>query len=140
MNIFFLDRDIRRGVRHHSDRHVVKMALEMAPSLCSALWRHGVAAPYRQTHPNHPSVLWTGDSLSHHCWTRCDGLTSWADQHAGRRHESDAARDRNPGESRENPAKGRNLARAHTGHDHALPAERRAAVIGDGCPPVAGLC
>ncbi len=74
VNIFFLDRDIRRAVRYHSDQHVVKMALETAQILCSALWRHGVEAPYRQTHANHPSVLWTGDSIHHYRWTRRFGL------------------------------------------------------------------
>ncbi|MBF0184673.1 MAG: hypothetical protein HQM06_09830 [Magnetococcales bacterium] len=68
MNLFFLDREIARAVRYHSDQHVVKMALESTQILCSALWRHGVAAPYRPTHANHPTVLWAGDNLCHYRW------------------------------------------------------------------------
>jgi hypothetical protein len=74
VNIFFLDRDIRRAVRYHSDQHVVKMALETTQILCSVLWRYGVKAPYLQTHANHPSVLWAGDSLRHYRWTCRFGL------------------------------------------------------------------
>ncbi|MBF0622942.1 MAG: hypothetical protein HQL54_13565 [Magnetococcales bacterium] len=69
MNIFYLDRDIQRAVRYHSDQHVVKMVLETTQILCSVLWRYGVEAPYRLTHANHPSVLWVGDSLRHYRWT-----------------------------------------------------------------------
>ncbi|CAA7625700.1 hypothetical protein [Magnetospirillum sp. SS-4] len=74
MNIFFLDRDPVRAARLHCDQHVVKMVLETAQILCAALHRHGIAAPYKPTHPRHPCVLWAGDSLAHWRWTRQLGL------------------------------------------------------------------
>lgn len=74
MNIFFLDRDPMTAARLHCDVHVVKMAVECAQILCTALHRHGVAAPYRPTHPKHPSVLWAGESRAHFAWTRALGL------------------------------------------------------------------
>ena len=74
MNIFFLDRDPVTAARLHSDQHVVKMVLETAQILCAALFRHGIASPYKPTHARHPSVLWAGDSLSHWRWTRALGL------------------------------------------------------------------
>lgn len=88
MNLFFLDRDPERAARLHSDVHVVKMALETAQILCAALHRHGVAAPYKATHRNHPSVLWAGDSLEHYLWARRLGLALCAEytHRRGRRH------------------------------------------------------
>lgn len=74
MNIFFLDRDLRRAVRYHSDQHVVKMALETAQILCSVLWRYGLEAPYKETHAHHPCVLWAGDSLRHYLWAKRFGM------------------------------------------------------------------
>ncbi|MBI3447011.1 MAG: hypothetical protein HY055_17005 [Magnetospirillum sp.] len=74
MNIFFLDRDPLVAAQLHSDQHVVKMVLETAQILCAALFRHGIAAPYKPTHARHPSVLWAGDSLCHWQWTRRLGL------------------------------------------------------------------
>ena len=74
MNIFFLDRDPQIAAQLHSDQHVVKMVLETAQILCAALFRYGIIAPYKPTHARHPSVLWTGDSLSHWQWTRRLGL------------------------------------------------------------------
>ena len=79
MNIFFLDRDPELAARLHSDQHVVKMVLETAQILCAALHRHGLPAPYKPTHPHHPSVLWAGDSLEHWQWARRLGLALGAE-------------------------------------------------------------
>ena len=91
MNIFYLDRDIGRAVRYHCDRHVVKMPLETAQILCTALHRYGIAAPYRPTHAKHPSVLWAGDSLAHWRWLRRFGraLCREYSHRYGRRHASE---------------------------------------------------
>ncbi len=74
MNIFFLDRDIARAVRFHSDVHVVKMPLETAQILCAALHAHGLPAPYRPTHLRHPCVIWAAESRRHWRWLRRFGL------------------------------------------------------------------
>lgn len=70
MNIFVLDRDIDRAARYHSDVHIVKMPLEAAQILCTALHIHGLPAPYRPTHARHPCVLWAAESLAHWQWLR----------------------------------------------------------------------
>ncbi|UCF79472.1 MAG: hypothetical protein JSW03_04320 [Candidatus Eiseniibacteriota bacterium] len=68
MNIFVLDRNVRKCARYHADQHVVKMILESAQMLCSVLWQHGVEAPYKSTHAKHPCTLWAGESLSNWKW------------------------------------------------------------------------
>ena len=62
MNIFFLDRNLKKCAEYHMDKHVVKMILEYAQILCSVLWKHNIEAPYKETHKNHPCVLWCGKS------------------------------------------------------------------------------
>jgi hypothetical protein len=62
MNIFFLDKNLKKCAKYHMDKHVVKMILEYAQILCSVLVRYGHEAPYKQTHKNHPCVLWCGES------------------------------------------------------------------------------
>jgi hypothetical protein len=64
MNIFVLDLDPVNAARYQCDRHVVKMVLESAQLLCSA----HESAPYKRTHYNHPSAVWTRSSLSNYKW------------------------------------------------------------------------
>lgn len=70
MNIFVLDRDIERCARYHCDQHVVKMILESAQIICSALSLHGFETPYRPTHSRHPCVRWTADSFANLAWLK----------------------------------------------------------------------
>jgi len=70
MNIFVLDRDIRRCAQCHCDQHVSKMILESVQILCTALNRHGFVTPYRPTHTKHPCVLWTEKSHDNFLWLR----------------------------------------------------------------------
>jgi len=70
MNIFVLDTDTRKCARYHADRHVVKMILEATQMLCTVLAIHGVPAPYKPTHTNHPCTVWAGESLSNWLWLR----------------------------------------------------------------------
>lgn len=70
MNIFVLDRDIRKCARYHADKHVVKMILESAQMLCTVLWKEGIEAPYKMTHVKHPCTLWAGESLGNWNWLR----------------------------------------------------------------------
>ena len=68
MNIFVLDRDIRRCARYHCDAHVSKMILESVQILCTALNKKGFETPYRSTHMKHPCVLWAEESYDNFLW------------------------------------------------------------------------
>lgn len=71
MNIFVLSTDPAEAARMQCDKHVVKMALETAQLLCSA-FEPGVA-PYRRTHFNHPSAIWTRQSPANYAWLLTHG-------------------------------------------------------------------
>lgn len=64
MNIFFLDRSPAECAKMHCDKHVVKMIVESAQLLCTALREHGNTSDtlYKSTHKNHPSAIWTRSS------------------------------------------------------------------------------
>ena len=68
MNIFFLDENPKECAKMHCDKHCVKMILETAQLLCTAHWSTGSKAPYRATHKNHPSAIWTRKSLENYLW------------------------------------------------------------------------
>lgn len=66
MNIFYLDQDPKLCAQYHCDKHVVKMILESAQLLCTAV---NVAAgeqvtPYKSTHVNHPCSIWVRESYN----------------------------------------------------------------------------
>lgn len=58
MNIFVLDLDPVIAAQSQCDKHVVKMVLESAQILSTVNHAHGLSAPYRPTHINHPCVRW----------------------------------------------------------------------------------
>jgi len=68
MNIFVLDYDIGNCARFHCDQHVVKMILESAQLLCTALNQKGFSTPYKPTHTKHPCVLWLEESYDNFLW------------------------------------------------------------------------
>jgi hypothetical protein len=70
MNIFVLDEDIQTCAQYHVDKHVVKMILESAQLLSSAVRLSGIDAGYRLTHQNHPCSIWVRESLSNWIWLR----------------------------------------------------------------------
>lgn len=70
MNIFVLDHDIQTCARNHCDQHVIKMILESAQLMCTALNKKGFVTPYRSTHQNHPCVLWVEESYDNFLWLR----------------------------------------------------------------------
>ena len=74
MNIFVLDTDPVVAARLHCDRHVVKMPLEAAQILCTALHLHGVATTYKPTHAGHPCVRWAAETRSNFRWLAIHGL------------------------------------------------------------------
>ena len=68
MNIFYLDNDPKVCAQYHVDKHVVKMILETAQLLSTTHWMSGSEGPYRQTHKNHPSAVWTRSNKSNYVW------------------------------------------------------------------------
>ena len=71
MNIFVLSLDPNEAARWHMDKHVVKMPLESAQMLCTALHRYGHNALYKPGYVKHPCTIWCGDSRSNFEWL-CD--------------------------------------------------------------------
>ncbi len=70
MNIFVLDKNIKKCAQFHCDQHVVKMILESVQMLCTALNKKGFITPYKSTHIKHPCVLWVEESFDNFCWLR----------------------------------------------------------------------
>jgi hypothetical protein len=70
MNIFFTHDDPRICARNLDDKRVIKMTLESAQMLCTALHQHGAGhlAQYKPTHPNHPSNIWCRETSMNYGW------------------------------------------------------------------------
>lgn len=64
MNLFLLDEDPTTCAQMLCDQHVVKMSLEAAQMLSTAILRHcpSYPVPCRKTHPGHPVTRWAGDT------------------------------------------------------------------------------
>jgi hypothetical protein len=72
MNIFVLDNDPIECAKLHCDKHVVKMILETAQLLCTAIhtYTNGeLVPPYKPTHKNHPCTVWVRESIENFMWT-----------------------------------------------------------------------
>ena len=63
MNIFVLDTNPSLAAQYHCDKHVIKMILESAQLLSTALG-HG----YKPTHVNHPCSIWVRKSRDNALW------------------------------------------------------------------------
>lgn len=69
MNIFYLHTCPDKSARLMYNKHVVKMILESAQLLCTAHREWGNDnVPYKATHKNHPSAVWTRSSGAHYYW------------------------------------------------------------------------
>ena len=68
MNIFVLDYNPELCAQYHCDKHVVKMILESAQILCSALAQQGFVVPYGITHAYHPCVKWAMAARENRAW------------------------------------------------------------------------
>lgn len=68
MNIFILDKNIKKCAQYHCDQHVSKMILESVQMLCTCLNKKGFQTPYKSTHVKHPCVLWVEESYSNFLW------------------------------------------------------------------------
>jgi hypothetical protein len=88
MNHFILDEDEWESARMHCDKHVVKMPVETAQMMASALRRAGATdqdfitygvltkggTPYKGGYARHPCTIWTGDSLENFEWAYRHGV------------------------------------------------------------------
>lgn len=68
MNIFYLSDDLQKCAEYTVDKHIVKMPLETAQLLCSAhhVKRSKLDIPYKETHVNHPSAIWTRANINNY--------------------------------------------------------------------------
>lgn len=66
MNIFWLDKDIKKCAEYHCDSHVVKMITELAQMMCAPFHLFNIEVPYKLTHKNHPCTKWVCNSI--HNW------------------------------------------------------------------------
>ena len=70
MNIFVLDKNIKKCAQYHCDQHVSKMILESVQILCTSLNKQGFQTPYKSTRVKHPCVLWVEESYSNFLWLK----------------------------------------------------------------------
>lgn len=88
MNIFVTSKCPIESARNLDDKRVIKMCLETAQMLCTALQHHGIDAPYKPTHVNHPCNVWARQNNANWRWlfdhgiALCDEYT----ERYGRRH------------------------------------------------------
>lgn len=78
MNIFFIDKDPARAAKYMFKEHLIKMPLESAQLLCTAVRLLTTDADVlrcmenpvfcKNTHPNHPSALWVRQSKENFQW------------------------------------------------------------------------
>lgn len=70
MNIFILDTNIKKCAEYHCDKHIVKMILESAQMLSTAVRISGLDFGYKIAHKNHPCTKWVRESLSNWNWLK----------------------------------------------------------------------
>lgn len=68
MNIFATSECAIESAKALDDKRVVKMVLESAQMLCTAINELGGSAPYKSTHKNHPSNVWVRKSRANFFW------------------------------------------------------------------------
>jgi hypothetical protein len=68
MNIFVLDESPVIAAQMHCNKHIVKMILETAQLLSTALRFYGVNYGYNITHKNHPCSVWARATKGNFIW------------------------------------------------------------------------
>lgn len=89
MNIFVCDESPLEAAYALPDKLIVKMPLESAQMLCTALRLRGIAdIGYKNTHVNHPCVKWLLESTGNLAWLAIHGqaLALEYSNRYGRRH------------------------------------------------------
>ena len=79
MNIFFLHRTPSKCAKQYSDKHVVKIILEIVQLLvCAQYFNHNEEPPYKncykKTHINHPLSKWVRESYNNYLYALRIGL------------------------------------------------------------------
>lgn len=69
MNIFVSDFCPKESAKNLDDKRLVKMILESAQMLCTAINLAGNGqSPYKSTHRNHPDTIWVRTSYENYSW------------------------------------------------------------------------
>jgi len=68
MNIFAFTECPNISARLIDDKRCIKMVLETAQMLSTAINFHGGVAPYKSTHVNHPCNVWTRKTRGNYLW------------------------------------------------------------------------
>ena len=76
MNIFVLDTNPISAAQQQCDKHIVKMPLETAQMLCTAVHLRTTALdiPYKAAYRNHPCTVWARENSSNFEWLIDHGL------------------------------------------------------------------
>jgi hypothetical protein len=74
MNIFVTDNCPVKSAKFLDNKRVVKMCLETAQMLCTAISSFGVNTPYKPTHRNHPCNVWVRESKENWLWLYQHGI------------------------------------------------------------------
>lgn len=75
MNIFVVDNDPFNAGINLCNKHIVKMPLETAQLLCTAIHElSGIETPYKPCYKNHPCGIWTRASRDNFDWLIEHGL------------------------------------------------------------------
>lgn len=74
MNIFVSDECPKLSALNLDDKRLIKMILETAQLLSTAIIVNGGSAPYKATHLKHPATIWTAKSKGNFQWLLNHGL------------------------------------------------------------------
>lgn len=83
MNIFASSPCPLASAKYLDDKRVVKMVLESAQLLSTAMTLTGGAGPYRVTHQNHPCSVWARSSRVRYLWL-LDHFVALCDEYEAR--------------------------------------------------------
>jgi hypothetical protein len=62
MNIFWLDKNLKKNAEYYVDSHVRKIILEITQLLSNVLHFYNIKAPYKPTHMDHPLSKWVREN------------------------------------------------------------------------------
>lgn len=69
MNIFVTDKSPHISAANLDDKRVIKMILESAQMLSTAMYEHNAPnPPYKVTHKNHPCTVWARTTRANYLW------------------------------------------------------------------------